>query len=234
MSDVCSPVSIIAPLGRSDHNSVLFSLQKINRQNQHNKVIIRQGNVSAKRAFSEWLTKVNWLGLYQTVSCETKLNMFHNACFFDMPGYNFISQNRIGKSGGGVAFYLDNKYEYKIRYDLNYNDSEVLETLFIEISNPIGKNIIAGVVYRPPNNNVETFTTTLNSIICRISKENKICYVVGDMNLNIMNHEVHTRTGEFLDSMLSFMMYPCISLYLRDLLLIQPHLLITSLLMTMK
>ena len=62
----------------SDHNSVLFSLQKINRQNQHNKVIIRQGNVSAKRAFSEWLTKVNWLSLYQTVSCETKLNMFHN------------------------------------------------------------------------------------------------------------------------------------------------------------
>jgi hypothetical protein len=34
--------------------------------------------VSAKRAFSEWLTKVNWLGLYQTVSCETKLNMFHS------------------------------------------------------------------------------------------------------------------------------------------------------------
>jgi hypothetical protein len=78
MSDVCSPVSIIAPIGHSDHNSVLFSLQKINRQNQYNKVIIRQGNVSAKRAFSEWLTKVNWLGLYQTVSCETKLNMFHN------------------------------------------------------------------------------------------------------------------------------------------------------------
>ena len=78
MSDVCSPVSIIAPVGRSDHNSVLFSLQKINRQNQHNKVIIRQGNVSAKHAFSESRTKVNWLGLYQTVSCETKLNMFHN------------------------------------------------------------------------------------------------------------------------------------------------------------
>ena len=34
--------------------------------------------MSAKHAFSEWLTKVNWLGLYQTVSCETKLNMFHN------------------------------------------------------------------------------------------------------------------------------------------------------------
>jgi hypothetical protein len=52
----------------------------------------------------------------------------------------------------------------------------------------------------------------MNSIISCISKENKICYVVGDMNLNIMDHEVHTRTGEFLDSMLSFMMYSCISL----------------------
>jgi hypothetical protein len=90
------------------------------------------------------------------------------------------------------------------------NCSWIINEFENEISNPIEKNIIAGVVYRPPNNNVETFTTTLNSIICRISKENKICHVGGDMNLNIMNHEVHTRTGEFLESMLSFMMYPCI------------------------
>ena len=75
MSYFCSPASIIAPLFRNDHNSVLFSLQKINRQNQHdNKVTIRRGNASAKRAFREWLTKVNWLSLYQTVSCETKYN----------------------------------------------------------------------------------------------------------------------------------------------------------------
>ena len=33
--------------------------------------------VHAKRAFNEWLVKVNWLGLYQTTSCETKLNMFY-------------------------------------------------------------------------------------------------------------------------------------------------------------
>ena len=64
MSDVCSPVSIIAPLGRIDHNSVLFSFQKINSQNQHNKVIIRQGNVSEQRAFSEWLTKVKGMRQY--------------------------------------------------------------------------------------------------------------------------------------------------------------------------
>jgi hypothetical protein len=51
---------------------------------------------------------------------ETWLN--ENSCLTQIPGYNFVSQNRIGQSGGGVACYLDSKYHYKIRSDLNYND----------------------------------------------------------------------------------------------------------------
>ena len=88
---------------------------------------------------------------------ETWLN--ENSCLTQIPGYNFISQNRIGKSGCGVACYLDNKYHYKIRSDLNHNDCDVNESLFIEIINPTRKNIIVGIVYRPPNNNSEAFIT---------------------------------------------------------------------------
>jgi hypothetical protein len=33
-----------------------------------------------------------------------------------------------------VVCYLDNKYHYKIRPDLNYNDCDVNESLFIEIT----------------------------------------------------------------------------------------------------
>ncbi len=53
MSDFCPQVNVIAPLGRSDHNSVLFTLEKTNCQNQCNKVIIRRGNARAKRDFNE-------------------------------------------------------------------------------------------------------------------------------------------------------------------------------------
>ena len=45
----------------------------------------------------------------------------------------------------------------------------------------------------------------------RISQENKTCYILGDMNLNLINNEVHASTGKFLDSMLSFMMLPLIT-----------------------
>ena len=124
--------------------------------------------------------------------------------------YKFISQNRIGKSGGSVACYLDNKNHYKIRSDLNYNDCDVNESLFIEIINPTGKNIV-GIVYRPPNNNSEAFITTHTDIMSHISQENKTCYILGDMNLNLINNEVHTPTGKFLDSMLSFMMLSLIT-----------------------
>ena len=40
-----------------------------------------------------------------------------------------------------------------------------------------------------------------NELLSKISKENKICYLVGDFNLNLMNHQSHSATGEFLDAL---------------------------------
>jgi hypothetical protein len=106
---------------------------------------------------------------------------------------------------------LDNKYHYKIRSDLNYNDFDVNESLFIEVINPTRKNIIVGIVYRSPNNNSEAFITVHTDIMSHISQENKTCYILGDMNLNLINNEAHASTGKFLDSMLSFMTLPLIT-----------------------
>ena len=45
----------------------------------------------------------------------------------------------------------------------------------------------------------------------RISKENKYIYLMGDFNLNLMNHESHQQTSEFLDIMYSNMLLPLIT-----------------------
>ena len=45
----------------------------------------------------------------------------------------------------------------------------------------------------------------------KISRENKICYIMGDFNLNLMNHQSSPKTGEFLDSIYSNMFHPLIS-----------------------
>ena len=45
----------------------------------------------------------------------------------------------------------------------------------------------------------------------KISRENKVCYLMGDFNLNLMNYQSSPKTGEFLDSIYSNMFYPLIS-----------------------
>ena len=50
---------------------------------------------------------------------------------------------------------------------------------------------------------VNLFLNTFNETLGKISKENKICDLMGDFNLNLMNYQNHTVTGKFLDGLYS-------------------------------
>ena len=86
-----------------------------------------------------------------------------------------------------------------------------MESLSAEICMPKRKGIIVGIVYRPPNQNANDFVQYINSIMTKISKENKYIYLMGDFNLNLMNHQSHQQTSEFLDVMYSNMLLPLIT-----------------------
>jgi uncharacterized protein YozE (UPF0346 family) len=83
--------------------------------------------------------------------------------------------------------------------------------LFIEVINPQGKNIIVGVVYRTPDQNFNTFVDDFSIIAEKISRENKLCYIMGDFNVNFMNYQCHNKTGKFVDNIFSNMLYPRIT-----------------------
>ena len=51
------------------------------------------------------------------------------------------------------------------------------------------------------NQNIDEYLTMTNELLSKISKENNICYLMGDLNLNLMNHQSHSFTGEFLDAL---------------------------------
>ena len=87
-----------------------------------------------------------------------------------------------------------------------------MEPLFVEILRPQGKNIIVGIIYRPPNQGADIFVDNFNEILAKISRENKICYLMGDFNLNLLNHQIHDATGQFLDGLHSCMFSPLITL----------------------
>ena len=129
----------------------------------------------------------------------------------DIDGYSFVHKGKENRSGGGVGLYVSSNLNFKFRCDLDFSEPNVAESLFIEIVKPQGKNIVTGVIYRPPNHNVDEFLTMTNELLSKISKENKICYLMGDFNLNLMNHQSHSVTGEFLDALYSNMFFPLIT-----------------------
>ena len=59
---------------------------------------------------------------------------------------------------------------------------------------PIIKNIVLGVVYRPPKVNLRDFVGNLDSFMAKLSSENKVCYVMADWNLDLMKHHRHDLT----------------------------------------
>ena len=87
----------------------------------------------------------------------------------DISGYNFVHNPRKDRTGGGVGLYLAENFDFKCRADLVFSCTECAESLFVEINRPKEKNIIVGVVYRPPNSNLRDFMNSLDSLLASIS-----------------------------------------------------------------
>ena len=66
-----------------------------------------------------------------------------------------------------------------------------------------------GVIYRPPNTDVNLFIHNFDELLGKISRENKICYLLGDFNLNLISRD--STTGMFLDGLYSNSFIPRIT-----------------------
>ena len=66
------------------------------------------------------------------------------------------------------------------------------------------RNVIIGVIYRPPNSDVVQFTSLINGVLQKIKMENKKCFLLGDYNINLSNADKHHPTSEFLEIMFSY------------------------------
>ena len=132
---------------------------------------------------------------------------------FSLPNYNFIENHRRARSGGGVGLYLSENVKYKDRSDLSIVD-ENMESIFIEImaeSLNVSKNVIIGVVYRPPGTDLKQFSDILSNMLNDIRSEHKMCYLLGDWNINLLNYDSHTLTTNVVDLFYSFGFMPLIN-----------------------
>ena len=74
--------------------------------------------------------------------------------------------------------------------------------------NDCHSNLLCGILYRHPNGNLERFIEYLNSTVERINRENKLCTIMGDFNIDILKIESHTATDTFLNTLGSYFFQP--------------------------
>ena len=132
---------------------------------------------------------------------------------YGLKGYHFIGNHRANKTGGGVAICLKDHIDYTKRSDLSHT-SEDMESVFIEIVNGqmhTKKDIIIGVIYRPHNSDMGAFIEKPNELTESLKLERKVCYLLGDFNINLLNYETHAQTGSFFDMLSSDGFLPLIT-----------------------
>ena len=82
----------------------------------------------------------------------------------------------------------------------------VIESLFFEIQINERKTIIVGVVYRPntqPPANIDIFMHRIIEIQSIIKEEEKIAYLMGDFNIDLLKVNLHAKTNEFVNDVIS-------------------------------
>ena len=123
----------------------------------------------------------------------------------DIHGYTFVSQPSPSNAGG-VGLFLNNGFNYTIRNDLSTSQND-FETLWVDF-NTSDQNILRGVVYRHPKHDFENFTKYLYGILDQIPNSNKMCILLGDFNINLLNSDIHRPTEDFINNMYSYFMNP--------------------------
>ena len=136
----------------------------------------------------------------------------HNKDFYGIRGYTAEHNCRESRRGGGVSIYIKEHIEFSLREDLNQNDN-IIESIFIEIDKDQfnkDKNIIVGVIYRPPGTDIKEFNEVMLELLSKLKSERKLIYLMGDFNINLLNADKHAPTQEFADLMFSHSFMPCI------------------------
>ena len=121
-------------------------------------------------------------------------------------GYNHVGITRSNQHGGGVSLFICNEMLFSELTEFT-KVLEYIECLFLKI-NSKDISYVIGIVYRPPNSDIEQFTETLNDILSQIT--HVPCYIMGDYNLDLLKHECHQPTEHFLNTMYSNSMLPLI------------------------
>ena len=103
---------------------------------------------------------------------------------------------------------VNNNVNYKVRTDLcNANSNH--ESCFIEIERANAKHILVGVIYRS-HTAIDDFVSDMGPVLNKIVTENKITYLMGDFNIDLLKDDSNKPTHNYIDLIYSHSLIPTI------------------------
>ncbi|XP_065651285.1 uncharacterized protein LOC136079474 [Hydra vulgaris] len=112
--------------------------------------------------------------------------------------------------GGGISIYVHNSIDFIQRKYLNVNNTDC-EALCVEIINKLANNFIINAIYRTPAGSLKTFKTYLRTFLNTKNILQKHVYVVGDINVDLLNHALNSEAKTFIDILLEYNLIPTIN-----------------------
>ena len=130
----------------------------------------------------------------------------------NIDGYHdFICKTRSLSRGGGIGFYISSDIKVKVLDDISIFHEKIFESLFLELQFSDNSKLIVGNVYRSPSpvpnltyaEQLNMFTEIMSNVITKLSDYNQKVYIIGDLNIDLLQFKAHRKTNEFIDSMFS-------------------------------
>ena len=129
---------------------------------------------------------------------------------YSLSRHNLVFNNRVNRRGGGVALYVPTHLHYTVLNELN-KMSQTVESVFIEITLPKRKNVVIGVIYRPPSSDHNMFLQEMQQLLLNPILQNKNCFFMGDFNVDLLKCNEETFSQDFFDTMLASSFIPLIT-----------------------
>ena len=142
---------------------------------------------------------------------ETKLQKGINPVHdINIPNYHY-QHTPTEANKGGTLLYISDRLNYKPRKDLEIYHKKKIESTFIEVINPKGKNQIIGCIYKHHTISQKEFSQNLSELMAILAKEKKTCFLAGDFNMNLLHLENDPEIEKYFDLLTNNKFMPLIT-----------------------
>ena len=147
---------------------------------------------------------------------ETWVTPNGSGSYNNLDSYQFISNHRINRIGGGVGIYITKGTEFTFNTELSVMNEGFIESLFIEITIN-NKRTYVGVIYRAGTDKeteVEVshaiFLQKMREILQKSTRFGRQCIIMGDFNYDMLDL-TNKYVNDYKDLMFEYSFYSLIN-----------------------